>query len=141
VAGAALAPRVSRLIGLGRTAILGAAAFPLPLAAVPLATGPIWAKVAVLATAELVSSVGVMLMDVNLNSLIAKVTPDDARGRRAGAYSAVNYGVRPLGALAGGWLGTTIGLGPTFVLAGLGGALAAVWLIASPVRKISNLDD
>jgi MFS family permease len=140
VAGAALAPRVSRLIGLGRTAILGSAVFPLPLAAVPLATGPVWTKVAVLATAELVSSIGVMLMDVNLNSLIAKVTPDDARGRRAGAYSAVNYGIRPLGALAGGWLGTTLGLRPTFVLAGLGGALAALWLIASPVRKISELN-
>src|SRR5207247_9718834 len=56
VAGAALAPRVSRLIGLGRTAILGAAVFPAPLAVMAFATGPVWAKVTVLAGAELGSS-------------------------------------------------------------------------------------
>jgi MFS family permease len=141
VAGAALTPRLSRLIGMGRTAILGAALFPAPLAAMALATGPVWAKVAVLAGAELVSSVGVMLMDINLNSLIAKVTPGDARGRQAGAYSAVNYGIRPVGALVGGWLGTALGLRPSIAVAGIGGTLAVLWLLASPVRRIATLDD
>jgi MFS family permease len=141
VAGAALTPRLSRLIGMGRTAILGAALFPAPLAAMALATGPVWARVAVLAGAELVSSVGVMLMDINLNSLIAKVTPGDARGRQAGAYSAVNYGIRPVGALVGGWLGTALGLRPSIAVAGIGGTLAALWLLASPVRRIVTLDD
>jgi len=140
VAGAALAPRVSRLIGLGRTAIAGAVVFPAPVAAVALAAGPAWAKVAVLAGAELLSSVGVMLMDINLNALLTKVTPDAARGRRAGGYTAVNYGIRPLGALAGGWLGTVLGLRPTFVVAGVGGTLAALWLLASPVRRIAVLE-
>ena len=102
LAGAALAPRVSRAIGLGRTAMIGVVLFPAPLALTALVSGPTWAKVAMLAAIELVSSVGVMLMDVNLNALLTAVTPDDARGRRAGAYSAVNYGIRPLGAL-GRW--------------------------------------
>ncbi|WP_435208387.1 MFS transporter [Micromonospora sp. bgisy143] len=140
LAGAALAPRVSRAIGLGRTAMIGAVVFPAPLAATALIAGPTWAKIAMLAAIELVSSVGVMLMDVNLNALLAAVTPDDARGRRAGAYSAVNYGIRPLGALVGGALGTTLGLRPTLVVAGLGGMLAVLWLLASPVRHIRTLD-
>ncbi|MGN9812679.1 MFS transporter [Micromonospora sp. BQ11] len=141
LAGAALAPRVSRAVGVGRTAIVGAALFPAPLALTALAAGPTWAKVAVLAGATLLSGVGVMLMDVNLNALLARVTPDDARGRRAGAYAAVNYGVRPVGALAGGALGTALGLRPTLVVAGLGGMLAALWLVASPVRRIATIDD
>ncbi|KAB1932031.1 MFS transporter [Micromonospora sp. ALFpr18c] len=141
LAGAALAPRISRAIGLGRTAMIGVVLFPAPLALTALITGPTWAKVAMLAAIELVSSVGVMLMDVNLNALIAAVTPDDARGRRAGAYSAVNYGIRPLGALLGGALGTTIGLRPTLAVAGLGGTVAVLWLLASPVRHIRTLDD
>ncbi|WP_410812668.1 MFS transporter [Micromonospora sp. 067-2] len=141
LAGAALAPRVSRAIGLGRTAMIGAVLFPAPLALAALVTGPTWTKVAMLAAIELVSSVGVMLMDVNLNALITAVTPDDARGRRAGAYSAVNYGIRPLGALVGGLLGTTIGVRPALVVAGLGGTLAVLWLLASPVRHIRTLDD
>ncbi|MEU4475504.1 MFS transporter [Micromonospora sp. NPDC023888] len=141
LAGAALAPRISRAIGLGRTAMIGAVLFPAPLALTALVSGSTWTKVALLAAIELVSSVGVMLMDVNLNALLTAVTPDDARGRRAGAYSAVNYGIRPLGALVGGVLGTTIGLRPTLVVAGLGGVLAVLWLLASPVRHIRTLDD
>jgi MFS family permease len=140
LAGAALAPRVSRAIGLGRTAMIGAVVFPAPLAFTALIDGPTWAKIALLAGIELVSSVGVMLMDVNLNALLAAVTPDDARARRAGAYSAVNYGIRPLGALVGGALGTTLGLRPTLVIAGVGGVLAVLWLLASPVRHIRTLD-
>ncbi|MFG2050454.1 MFS transporter [Micromonospora sp. NPDC048935] len=138
--GAALAPRVSRAIGLGRTAMIGAVLFPAPLALTALVSGPTWTKVAMLAAIELVSSVGVMLMDVNLNALLIAVTPADALGRRAGAYSAVNYGIRPLGALVGGALGTTIGLRPTLAIAGLGGVLAVLWLLASPVRHIQTLD-
>ncbi len=141
LAGAALAPRVSRRFGLGRTAIAGAVLFPAPLAVMAAAGGPLWTKVGVLAGAELLSSIGVMLMDINLNTLITAVTPDEARGRQAGAYSAVNYGIRPLGALAGGWLGTALGLRPTLVVAGAGGCLAALWLLASPVRRIAALED
>jgi MFS family permease len=138
--GAAMAPRVSRAIGVGRTAIIGAVLFPAPLGLMALAGGPTWVRMAVLAGVELISGVGVMLMDVNLNALITTVTPDEARGRRAGAYSAVNYGIRPLGALVGGWLGTTVGLRPTLIIAGAGGVLAALWLLASPVRRIATLD-
>jgi MFS family permease len=141
LAGAALAPYFSRAIGLGRTAIIGAALFPAPLGLAALAGGPTWAKVALLAGVKLISSIGVMLMDINLNALLTKVTPDHARGRRAGAYSAINYGIRPLGALAGGGLGMTFGLRPTLVIAGVGGAFAALWLLLSPVRRVASLDD
>jgi len=139
VTGAALAPRISRWLGVGTTTIIGAILFPAAFAAMALAAGPHWAKMAVLAGMEMVCAFGVMLLDINLNALMIHATPDDARGRRAGAYSAVNYGIRPLGALAGGWLGTAIGLRPTLVVAGIGGTLAVVFLIASPVRRITSL--
>ncbi len=38
-------------------------------------------------------------------------------------------------------LGTTIGLRPTLAIAGLGGVLAVLWLLASPVRHIRTLDE
>lgn len=75
LAGAALAPRISRAIGLGRTAMIGVVLFPAPLALTALVSGSTWTKVAMLAAIELVSSVGVMLMDVNLNALLTAVTP------------------------------------------------------------------
>lgn len=141
VAGAAVAPRISRLIGMGPTAIIGAALFPAPMAAAAFIHGGTWSKIGWLAALELLSSIGVMLMDINLNALITHVTPDDARGRRAGAYTALNYGIRPVGALVGGALGTAVGLRPSLVVAGVGGTLAAVWLLASPVRRITTLAD
>ena len=94
-----------------------------------------------LAAIELVSSVGVMLMDVNLNALHTAVTPDDARGRRAGAYSAVNYGIRPLGALVGGALGSVVGIGPTLVMAAAGGSLSFLWLVRSPLLRTRAITD
>lgn len=141
VAGAAIAPLVSRVLGIGRTTIIGAALFPLPLAFAALAGGTTTQKVVLLAVLEFVSGAGVMLMDINLNALLTRVTPEGTRGRRAGAYSAVNYGVRPLGALVGGFTGTAIGLRPSLVIAGLGGALCALWLLASPVRNIRDLEE
>ncbi len=141
VVGAALAPRVSRLFGVGRTAIAGAALFPLPLAFAALAGGTDWQKTALLAGLEFVSGVGVMFMDINLNALLTRATPEGARGRRAGAYSVINYGIRPLGALAGGFAGTAIGLRPCLAIAGIGGALCALWLVASPVRNLRTIED
>jgi MFS family permease len=137
VVGAAVAPLVSRLIGVGWTAAIGAAVFPLPYSTLALAGGSTAQKVAWLVGIELVSGIGVMLMDVNLNALLTRATPEGSRGRRAGAYSAVNYGVRPLGALVGGALGTR----PSLVVAGVGGALGALWLLASPIRRVVALAD
>jgi MFS family permease len=141
VLGATLAGPVARLIGVGWAASIGAAVFPLPYAALALAGGSTWQKVAWLAGAEFVSGIGVMLMDINLGALLTRATPEGARGRRAGAYAAINYGSRPLGALAGGVLGVAFGVRHSLVVAGLGGALGAIWLLASPVRRVGTLDE
>lgn len=139
--GAALAPALSRLFGTGPTTIVSAVLFPLPLAAAAFATGTTVQKVAVLAATEFISGVGVMLMDINLNAILTQATTEGTRGRRAGAYSAVNYGVRPIGALVGGFTGTTLGIRPSLIIAGVGGALCALWFLASPIRKLRTVAD
>jgi hypothetical protein len=53
----------------------------------------------------------------------------------SGAFQAVNYGTRPLGALAGGLLGTLIGLRPTLWIAAIGGMTGIAWLLPSPLPK------
>ncbi len=98
--GAVTAGRVARRIGTGRTIALGTLLFTAPMALVPLASGSTLAKAAVLAGVEAVSGFGVMLLDVNLNAVMAAVIPDDVRARVQGAFTTVNYGVRPLGAAA-----------------------------------------
>ncbi len=137
--GALLAPALSRRLGLGRTIVLGSVLFPAPVALLTLADGPAWARAGVLAAAEFLSALGVMLFDTNLNSLQTAVVPDPLRSRVTGAFATVNYGIRPLGALTGGLLATTLGLRPALLLAALGGTLSALWLLASPIPRIRDL--
>ncbi|MFD7732972.1 MFS transporter [Kitasatospora phosalacinea] len=138
--GAVGAPALSRRIGIGRTVVLGAVLFPAPLALLVLADGPPWARTGVLAGAEFLSGLGVMLFDVPLNALQAAVVPDHLRSRVFGAFATVNYGVRPLGALLGALLGTTLGLRPALLTAAVGGTLAVLWLLPSPVPRVRTLD-
>ncbi|RPE26394.1 MFS transporter [Kitasatospora cineracea] len=134
--GALGAPALSRRIGAGRTIVLGAVLFPAPIALLAVAGGPVWARTGVLAAAEFLSGLGVMLFDVPLNAVQAAVVPDRLRSRVSGAFATVNYGVRPLGALLGGLLGTVLGLRPALLVAALGGSLAVLWLLPSPVPGV-----
>ena len=131
--GAVASPAIARRIGIGRSIVAGAVLFPAPFALIAAATGPAWTRLGTLGAAEFLSAFGVMLFDVNLNSLQTSVVPDGLRSRVAGAYSTVNYGVRPLGALIGGELATLAGLRVTLTVAAVGGAMSALWLLASPI--------
>ncbi|WP_377641554.1 MFS transporter [Oryzobacter terrae] len=139
--GAVTAGRIAGWIGTGRTIALGTLLFTAPMALVPLASGSTLARAAVLAGVEAVSGFGVMLLDVNLNAVMAAVIPDDVRARVQGAFTTVNYGVRPLGAALGGVLAGVVGTGPTLVVGGVGGALGVLWLLRSPVIAIRSVDD
>ncbi|MEU2610418.1 MFS transporter [Micromonospora sp. NPDC007271] len=139
--GAVIAPRLSVRIGVGRSIAIGAVIFPASISLVAVAGGPLWARALLVGGAEFLSGVGVMLFDVNLNALNAAVIPNGLRSRISGAYSAVNYGIRPLGALTGGVLGSWLGLRPTLWIAAIGGTLCVLWLLPSPIPALRSLDD
>lgn len=63
------------------------------------------------------------------------------RSRVAGAFSTVNYGVRPFGAVVGGLSGQLVGIGPTMVVAALGGSLSFLWLLRSPIITTRTIDE
>lgn len=137
--GAVIAPRVSRRIGVGRSIVVGAVLFPAPIAIAACAGGPLWARAGALAAAKFLSGVGVMLFDVNLNSLQTSVIPDGMRSRVAGAYSTLNYGIRPVGAIVGGLLATVFDLRTALLVGAVGGALSLLWLLSSPIPRIHSL--
>lgn len=140
--GAAIASRVAHLIGTGYTIAAGAVLFSLPFAFLPLAEGgPLAYRVAAIAAAEFVSALGIMLFDITMNSLQAAVTHDSMRSRVSGAYATVNYGIRPLGAILGGWTAERIGIPTTIVIASIAGSLAVAWLVRSPVLKTRRIAD
>ena len=76
---------------------------------------------------------GVMMLDISIGAIFAAVIPDALRSRVTGAFQAVNYGTRPLGALLGGLLGTVIGLRPALWIAALGGIAGFFLLLPSPL--------
>ncbi|HKG10590.1 MAG TPA: MFS transporter, partial [Gaiellaceae bacterium] len=139
VIGSLVTGRISRRIGLGPAYVVGCVLFPLPLLLVPLASGPRSVVVLMLFLAEFWSGVGVMMLDISAGAIFAALIPDRLRSRVSGAYSFVNYGVRPLGSLAGGVLGSTIGLQPTLWIGAIGALAGVLWLLPSPIPRLRDL--
>lgn len=135
VLGSAVTKPLASAIGVGWANFAGCVLFTTPLLLVPLAGGPRPLVLAMLFLAEFGSGFGVMLLDISIGSIFAAVIPDELRARVTGAFQAVNYGTRPLGALAGGVLGTLLGLRPTLWIAAAGGMAGFLWLLPSPLPR------
>ena len=140
VVGSTITGRLGQRLGIGPTFILGCVLFPLPLVLVPLASGPALAVLAFLFAAQFGSGLGVMVLDISIGSIFATLIPHHLRARVSGAYMVVNYGVRPLGSLVGGALGSAIGLRPTLWIAAVGAIAGALWLLPSPVPRLRTLE-
>jgi MFS family permease len=141
VLGAVVTNRVARRIGIGPAFAVGCVVFPAPLLLVPLAEGPRWVILGCLFLAEFGSGLGVMMLDITAGAIFAAVIPDRLRSRISGAYMVVNYGVRPLGALTGGALGSWIGLRPTLWIATAGALAGFLWLLPSPILGLRELPE
>ena len=139
--GSLITSRISERIGVGRTLVLGSALFPTPLLLVPLAGGSDVVILTMLFLAEFGSGMGVMILDISAAAILASLTPDRLRSRFSGAFNMVNYGVRPVGAFAGGILGSTIGIRPTLWIASAGAILGVLWLLPSPIPRMRALPE
>jgi MFS family permease len=139
--GAIVAGRVGRRIGLGPAFILGMILFPLPLLLVPAAEGSELRVLAMLFLAEFLSGLGVMILDINASAFMTALTPDRLRSRTTGATNFVNWGIRPLGSLFGGALGSAIGLRPALWLSSAAALAGVLWLLPSPIPGLRELPE
>ena len=135
VLGAAVTKRLAAWLGVGRVYTISCLVFTAPLILVPLAAGPRPVILAMLMVAEFISGFGVMVLDISVGSIFSAVIPDDLRSRVSGAFQAVNYGTRPLGALAGGFLGSMIGPRATLWVGAIGGMLGFLLLLPTPLPR------
>jgi predicted MFS family arabinose efflux permease len=143
--GAWLTKAIAGRVGVGMAYVAGCFGFTAPLALVPLAPVPAstvpaghgtdWAVAGMLFGAEFLSGFGVMVLDISIGSIFAAVIPDAVRSRVTGAFTAVNYGTRPLGALLGGLLGAALGLHTALWIAVIGGVAGAALLVPSPLPR------
>jgi MFS family permease len=139
VLGSALAAPLSRRVGLGKAVVVSFVLGPAPLVLVALAPSSPLPGAILLAVAEFLSGVGIMLLDIGLGAVQTALIPDRLRARVAGAYIFVNWGVRPLGALAGGLLAGAIGLRPTMWIASVGAIAGVLWLLPSGIARVRRV--
>ena len=79
--------------------------------------------------------------NVNQVSLRQAITPARLHGRMNATMRFLVWGTMPLGSLLGGVLGGAIGLRPTLWVGAVGGLLAVLPLLLSPVRSLSSIED
>jgi MFS family permease len=139
--GAVLTRRLTDRIGIGPSFVLGSVIFPVPLILVPLASGSHVLVLTLLFLAEFLSGIGVMILDITSGSINSALIPSHLRARVQGAWTIVNYGVRPLGSLAAGLAASAFGIHTTLWIATVGGALSALWLLPSPLMRLKALPE
>jgi len=133
--GALVTKRIAARIGAGWAYTLGCLLFTVPLAGWPLARGGMAAVLVVLFVAEFLAGFGMMVLDISIGAIFAAVIPDTMRSRVTGAFQAVNYGTRPVGALVGGLLGAAFGLRCALWVGVVGGVVGALLVLPSPLPK------
>jgi len=138
IVGALTARRLEHRIGLGRALVVGSFLFPLPWLLFPAAHGTEAVVLGMLAAGEFASSVGVIWLDITAAAIFAQQIPNHLRSRVAGAYRTVNYGVRPLGAVIGGFLGASIGLRDALWIAAIGASCAGLPLLRRAVLSLRS---
>jgi MFS family permease len=139
VIGSFVTGRITRRLGVGPAFVLGCVLFPAPFLLVPFAEGPTPVVLGLLLAFEFAAGLGVMVLDIVGGAIQQALVPDRLRSRVAGAYMVVNFGVRPLGSLAGGALGAWLGLRPTLWLAAAGGLAGVLFLLPSPIPRLREL--
>jgi predicted MFS family arabinose efflux permease len=127
--------RVAARIGTGWAYAAGCLLYTAPLVLWPLAHGAMPLVLAMLFAAEFVSGFGLMVLDITIGVILAAIIPDTLRSRVTGAFQAVNYGTRPLGAVLGGLLGSVVGLRPALWVATLGGVAGFALLLPTPLPR------
>jgi predicted MFS family arabinose efflux permease len=79
------------------------------------------------------------MLDITIGAILTANVPESLRARVSGAYSTINYGLLPAGALAGGLLGSTLGLRSTLWIATVAALAGVLWLLPSPVPRMHAL--
>ncbi|MDQ3656126.1 MAG: MFS transporter, partial [Chloroflexota bacterium] len=139
--GAAIPGRLASRIGVGPSMALGIATLALSDLVVPLAAGAPVVIVGLLVGGQFFFGIGLTVFNVNQTSLRQALVPPEFLGRVGATVRVLADGMTPIGAILGGLLGSTFGLRETLLLAAFGELAAALWLWASPVRRVHDLPD
>jgi predicted MFS family arabinose efflux permease len=136
--GTKLASSLSRHIGIGPTIIACGVASSFLAFLIPLANGPLWLRVAMMMLTQFGGDAAGLAVIILSTSLRQAVLPIAMLGRTAAIFRATT-GVAVVGALAGGWLATIIGIRATLFVAAATYFLTPLFAIFSPLRNLREI--
>ncbi len=88
-----------------------------------------------------VTSIGVVVYNVNQVSLRQAMVPLRLQGRMNASMRWIVWGTLPAGSFMGGILGTLLGLRPAIAIGVVGSSLAFLWVLLSPVRSLKTVPE
>jgi MFS family permease len=141
VLGALAANRVGSWLGVGPAIVVAQFITMIGGVFYPFAHSATARGIALLAAGQLIWGFSRPILNVNQVSLRQSVTPDHLLGRMTASIRFVMWGLPPLGGLAGGFLGTWLGLRETLVLVVVGELVSAIWFLLSPLSRVRAVSD
>lgn len=151
--GALLAGRLAARVGVGYAIIgsmlisgIGLFSFYLatPALAIPLLVvggTALTLSVLVLMVGQFATFLSAVVYNINQVSLRQAIVPLRLQGRMNATMRFLVWGTLPFGALVGGILGAIIGIRPTILTMAVGGSLAFLWVLLSPVRSLKEVPE
>jgi MFS family permease len=136
--GALVAGRASRRFGAGPTMAGAMVLCGLSGMAIPLAVAAPAVALPMVLAAEFGQWFFLVVYRVVEVSVRQTITPDHLQGRVNATERFVVYGVIPIGALLGGFLGEAAGVRVALIAGMLGMLAASLWLLFSPVRSMRS---
>jgi len=151
--GVAISTRIASRIGVGPAIVLSALIFG--LGGLPyylsgsLVANPLFSvlglkinwNILALMAGTFVISIGVVVYNINQVSLRQAIVPIRLQGRMNATMRFLVWGTIPLGALAGGLLGTFLGLRSAVGITILGVSLSFLWVLLSPIRSLRKIPE
>ncbi|MGZ3666611.1 MAG: MFS transporter, partial [Ktedonobacterales bacterium] len=136
--GSLVAEPVVRRFGVGKTLIAAMIFYGCTGLLIPLAGGPTFVAVGMLAIGQLIGDVAIAVYLINDISLRQSVIPSSMLGRANASMQVLERGIGPFGALLAGFLGGSLllGLRGTILIGVLGVIVSSLWLVFSPVRTL-----
>jgi MFS family permease len=134
------ATRLSNRFGIGPTTIAVGALWGPAVVAIGLAPEGN-AAIAILLGAQLVAGFSIITYNIIQVSYRQAICPPRLQGRMNSVMRFIVWGTIPIGTLAGGALGTWVGLRETIVIGGIGTALAVLWIVFSPQRHLREMPE
>ncbi len=157
--GIALSSRLTRLFGVGPVIIAGMilgglGTIPYALANSSL-SAPIFSATGIpvlgsfrldlnaliLMMGGFVTSIGVVVYNINQVSLRQAIVPKSVQGRMNASMRWIVWGTIPAGAIAGGVLAEVFGLREAIVIGVIGGLFSFLWVFLSPVRSLKDVPE